>query len=114
MVVRDRDPVVSGLGGFQNGVAAGLVHLHVLPFGTRGQRGAHPKRREESSCHQEDFVADKVEANSFRPGPVKKERGGRFQDVLAQLVPRIPFGEDALREAFGTVATVGFLDGCAT
>jgi len=79
-------------------------------FGTRGQRGEHRKRREESSCHQEDFVADKLKANSLRPGPIKKERRGRLQHVLAQLVPRVPFGEDAFREAFGAVPAIGFLD----
>ena len=32
MVVWNRDPVVRGLGGFQDDVAADLVHPRVLPF----------------------------------------------------------------------------------
>ncbi len=111
MVVGNRDPLVSRLGGFQNDVAADPMHPRVLTIsGTRGRRGARRKRREESSCHHQDFVADKVESNSFRPGPVKKERRGRFEDVLAQLVPRVPFGEDAFREALGAVTAIGLLD----
>ena len=110
MVVRDCDPVVSRLGGLENDVTSGLVHLRVLPFWHERQRGARRKRREESSCHQEDFVADKVKANSLRPGPIKEEGRGRLQHVLAQLVPRVPFGEDAFRQAFGAVTAIGLLD----
>jgi hypothetical protein len=66
--------------------------------------------REEASCHQEDFVADKVKPDSFGPWPIKEERGGRLQQFLAQLVPRVPFGEDAFREAFGAITTIGLLD----
>jgi hypothetical protein len=112
MVVGNRDPVVSRLGGFQDDMAADLVHLRVLPLSAQG-RGARRKRREESSCHQEDFVADKVKANPLRPGPVKEKRRGRLQHVLAQLVPRIPFGDDAFREAFGAVTAIQLLDGTA-
>jgi hypothetical protein len=39
-----------------------------------------------------------------RGAAIKEERGGRFQHVLAQLFPRIGFGEDAFGEAFGAIA----------
>jgi hypothetical protein len=111
MVVWNRDPVVGRLSSFQDDVAADLVHSRVLPVPvTRDQPDARRKRREESSCHEEDFVADEVKTNSLRPGSIKKERRGRLQHVLAQLVPRVPFGEDAFREAFGAVPAIGFLD----
>src|SRR6185369_2632014 len=38
MVVWNRDPVVSGLGGFQNDVAADLVHPCLLPFSAQEVR----------------------------------------------------------------------------
>ena len=72
MVVWNRDPVVSGLGGLQDDVAADLVHPRVLPFSAQEVSEAHRKRREESSCHQEDFVADKVKPNSLGRGRSKK------------------------------------------
>src|SRR3954447_9815007 len=43
MVVRDRDPVVSGLGGFQNDVTADLVHLRVLPFSAQRSARQHTR-----------------------------------------------------------------------
>src|SRR4051812_23137722 len=95
MVVWNRDPMVSRLGGLQDDVATDLVHPCVLPFSAQKVSQAYRKRREESSCHQDDFVADEVKANSLRPGPIKKERRGRLQHVLAQLLPRVPFGKDA-------------------
>jgi hypothetical protein len=51
MMVWNRDPVVSRLGGFQNDVAAGLVHPRVLPFSAQEVSEARrPKRHEEFSC----------------------------------------------------------------
>ncbi len=87
-----------------------LPTLCTAIFGTSGQRGASQRGREESSCDRQDLVANKVEANSIRPRPIKKERGGRLEHVPPQLVPRIPFGEDAFRQAFGGVAAIGLLD----
>ena len=101
MVVWNRDPMVSRLADFHDDVATDLMH---------GQPGAHRKRREESSCHQEDFVADKVEANSFRTDSIKIERGCRLKYVHAQLVPRVRFSENAFREAFGAVTAIGLLN----
>ena len=60
MVVWNRNAVVRGLGGFQDDVAADLVHLAYCHFRHRGQRGAHRKRREEASCDKEDFIANQV------------------------------------------------------
>ena len=75
MVIWNRDPVVRRLDG----------------LGTAGLRRGRRKRREGSSCHQEDFVANKVKPNSPSVGAIKKERSSRLQHVLAQLVPRVPF-----------------------
>ena len=109
-MVWNRDPMVRGLGGFQDDVAADLVHPRVLPFSAQEVCEARRKRPAESSCHEQDFVADKVESNSLRPGPVKKERRGRLQHVLAQLVPRVPFGKDGFGETFGAVTAIRLLD----
>jgi hypothetical protein len=51
-----------------------------------------------------------VKADSLRLRPIEKERGGRLNRVLAQLLSRIPLREDVLGKAFGAIATVGFLD----
>jgi hypothetical protein len=51
-----------------------------------------------------------VKANSLRPEAIKKERTGRLQDVVAQLVRGDPFGEDAFRQAFGAITAFGLLD----
>ena len=58
MVVRDRDPVVSRLGGFQDDVTAGLVDLRVLPSPAQQARETRRRRHEEFSCHQQGLVAD--------------------------------------------------------
>jgi hypothetical protein len=68
------------------------------------------RRREGSSCHGQNLVADKVKADSLRPRPIEKERGGCLNRVLAQLLPRIPLRENVLGKAFGAIAAVGFLD----
>lgn len=105
------DSVVSRIAGFQDDVATHLVYpSSTASFGIGGQRGERRKRPEGSSCHQENFVTDKVKANSLGPWPIKKERRGRLQHVFAQFVPRVPLGEDAFREAFGGVPAIGFLD----
>ncbi len=106
LLIRNAQSAASDMGRVQDRWCT-LVYCH---FGTRGQRGERRKRHEESSCHQEDFVADKVKANSFRPGPIKKERRGRLQHVLAQIVPRGALGEDVFRKAFGAVAGTRLLN----
>jgi hypothetical protein len=109
MVIGDSDPLVNRLG-----VSKMICRLDALScaaiFGTGCQRGERRKRREESSCDQQDFVAHKVEANSLWPRPIKEERGCRLQHVLAQFVPGVTFGEDALRKAFGAIPAIGLLN----
>jgi hypothetical protein len=83
MVVRDRDPVVSRFEGFQDDVAADLVHPRVLPSAAQDVSEMRGRRREGSSCHQQDLIADEVETNSIGARSIKEERGGRFQHVLA-------------------------------
>lgn len=74
-VVRDGDPLVGRHRGFQDNMTADLMCPRILPFPAQGtQRGAHRRRRVESSCHQQDLVADEVEANSIGARPVKEER----------------------------------------
>lgn len=110
MMVWNCDPAVSRLGGFQDDVAADLVYLRILPLAAQEISQASTGDGARNSCHKEDFVADKVKANSLGPGPIEKECRGRLQHVLAQFVPRVPFGEDAFREAFGAVPAIGFLN----
>ncbi len=77
----------------------------------KGHRHDGPQgRRAEASCDQRNLVADKVKADSVRPRPIKKERGSRFENTLAQRVPRIGFAEDAFSKAFGTGAAVRLLE----
>ncbi len=70
--------------------------------------GAHA--RGGSSCHRKDLVADKVQADSIRPRPVKEEPGGRLKSVRSQLVPSVSLSKDALGQALGGVPTVGLLN----
>src|SRR5437016_577403 len=50
-----------------------------------------------------------MEANTLRPRSIEEECRGRLQHIPAQLVPCVPFGEDAFGEAFGAVTAVGLL-----
>ena len=68
------------------------------------------RRRAEASCDQQGLIVDKVKANSVRPRPIKKERGRRFKNILAQLVPRVGLGKDAFSKTFGSIAAVPFLE----
>src|SRR4051794_30642213 len=86
-----------------DGVQAPPFPVMWLP--TCGRR----KRREESSCDLEDFVANKMEAHTLRPRPIEEEGRSCLQHVPAQLVPCVPFGEDAFGEAVGAVSAVGLL-----
>ena len=96
--------------GFENDGTAGLMNLRVLPFSGIGcQPGERRKHHAGSSCNRQDFVADKMESNAFRPGPIEIERGGSLQHILAQLIPRVAFGEDAFREAFRAISAAGLL-----
>ena len=111
MVVRDRDTVVSRLGSFQDNVTANLAHPRVLPSAAKDiEQDGPPRRRAEASCDQQDLIADKVKANSVRPRPIEKERGRRFKNILAQLVPRVGLGKDAFSKTFGSIAAVRFLE----
>jgi len=51
-----------------------------------------------------------MEANLCGARAVKEERRSGFNHVPSQFIPRIPFREDVLRQALGTIPTVGFLD----
>jgi hypothetical protein len=74
IVVRNRDPMVNRLGGFQDDVAAGLMHLRVLPFSAQEVSEARAGNVARNLlCHRQDFVTNKVKANSLRPGPIEKE-----------------------------------------
>jgi len=70
--------------------------------GSRSAGGQVRRRREESSCHWR-----RIRSGRDR---IKKERGGCLQHVSPQLVPRVPFGEDAVRKALGAVPAAGLLD----
>src|ERR1039458_5556967 len=95
-------------------MTAGLVHLRVPPSPAQDiGEGAGTRRREGSSYHGQNRVADEMKAYTLRPWRIEEEPGGRLNHVLAQLPPRIPLREDVqdvLRKAFGAIATVGFLD----
>jgi hypothetical protein len=96
---------------FRNLVACPRISLPAQAGSdTSRQRDARRKRREESSCHQQGLVADKVKPNPFGPRAVKEERRGCLDHILAQFVPGVRFGEDAFRKAFGAESAVGLLD----
>src|SRR5437868_7407388 len=106
MVIRDRNPVVCRLGGFQDDVTTDLILSCTAIGGTTYQRGAFQRHPEVTSCHQQDLVTNKVKANSIGPRPIEKERRGRLKHIPAQFIPRIRFGEDVFSKAFGAVAAV--------
>lgn len=51
-----------------------------------------------------------MEANLWRSGAVKEERGRCFNYIPPQFVPRIAVSENVLRHALGTIPTVCLLD----
>ena len=109
-LARDRDLVMRRPGVFQRDMTTDLTEPRLQsPPQQIGQTVAG-KHREEFSCHQQDFVTDQVQANSFRPGTIKIECRVGLQNTPAQLVPRVACGEDALREAFGAVSAIWILD----
>jgi len=51
-----------------------------------------------------------MKADSVGQWTIKEKCRGCFQDVFAQVLPSVRFGENAFREAFGAVAAIGLLD----
>ena len=92
-------------------MASDLMHFRVLPTPAQNiGKMRSGKYCVEFSRYGQDFIPNKVEANSRRPRAIKEECGGCLNRVFPQLVPRIPLREDAFREAFGAITAVGFLN----
>ena len=51
-----------------------------------------------------------MKANSIGARAVEEKRGGRFHNVVTQLVPRFSLREDVFGKALGAIAPVSFLD----
>ena len=108
-VVRDRDPVVSRIGGFQDNVTADLVHL-VYRHRRHKKSVRCPPETSRGSFMRPARSRREQGGGGFGQGAAdKKERRGRLKYILAQLVPLICFREDAFRKAFGTVAAIRLL-----
>jgi hypothetical protein len=109
IVIRNPYAVARRLGSFQNDVAADLAPLSYCRFRHKRSARREPETSRKLHAHAEDYVAYKAGANPLSPGAVEKERRGCLKHVLAQLLPRVTFGEDALREAFGAITPIGLL-----
>ncbi len=82
--------------------------------GTDGRaplRTARPRRHAAASCKGQNFIPDKVETNSFRPGLIEKERYSRVNDIAAQIIPGISLSKDVFCQTLRTITAIGFLNG---
>jgi hypothetical protein len=50
-----------------------------------------------------------VKANAIWARTIEEERGGRFHNAFAQLLPSVTFGKDVFGQALGAIAAIGLL-----